>query len=322
MFRSFTILTFGAATALLAMSCTEDTNTTSGTQSSSSSSSSGGNATAAEACAALGASVCAKVNECSQFLLELTYGDIATCEARIALGCPSVFDSLGSTTTPDDMAACAEAYSTVSCNDLYGRKLPPGCTFPPGTQANGMACGREVQCASGHCSNEGELCGVCAAPLAVGGACKSSNDCEPSLFCAQGKCAVAGDVGATCDAAAPCITGIPCSGGKCVEPLGPGQTCDMAAPNCDTLQGLGCNMMGICQKVKLAGPGEACGLQGTDYIACKGGGFCKTMMNGAGTCVAPAADGAACDEVMGPRCLPGARCSSGKCVLADGSSCN
>lgn len=321
MVRSFLFLTF-SATALLVMSCSDDTSsTTTGTQSSSSSSSSGAGATSAEACAALAKSVCAKVNSCSPFLLELTYGDIAMCEARIALGCPSTFDLPGSTATPDDTVLCSESFSASSCDDLFGRKLPPGCKPPAGTQADGTACGREVQCASGQCNKEGAVCGVCAAPIAAGGACKESEDCEPTLFCAQGKCAPGGDVGATCDAAAPCKTGIPCSGGKCVQPLGPGQQCDKASPNCDVLQGLGCNMMGICQKVSLAGPGEPCGLQGTDYIACKGGGFCKVAMGGAGICLAPAADGAACDEVEGPHCMAGAKCSSGKCVLTDGSSC-
>ena len=318
MFRSFLILTL-ATTSLLVMSCSTDTTTTSGSQSSSS----GGSVTATEACAALGSSVCAKVNECSPFLLELSYGDLATCEARVALGCsPSTFDSPGSTTKPIDTVACSDAFAATSCDDLYGRKLPAGCDFNPGTLANGMVCGREVQCASGYCGKQGDICGVCTTPAAAGAACKESEDCEPGLACAQDKCAAIGGVGATCDAAAPCKVGLPCSGGKCIMPLGAGQPCDPASPTCDLLKGLGCNMMGICQQVKIAAAGEACGLQGTDYIACKGGAFCKMAMGGAGTCLAPAADGAACDEVAGPKCLPGARCSGAVCVLSDGSSCN
>lgn len=275
------------------------------------------------ACTALASSVCAKVQSCSAFLLELEFGDLVKCEERVALGCPSVFDLAGATTIPDDTKACADGFSTLSCEDLYGRRLPAACAPPKGSLADGAACGREVQCASQYCKAQGELCGVCTTPSAAGEACVNGEDCEPGLDCANSKCVLPGDENAICGNMAPCKLGLACVAGKCVKTVGAGESCDVAAPNCDFLQGLACSSMGVCQKIKLAGSGEACGVQGTDFVFCKGSGFCKVDMGAnAGTCLAPAADGAACDTVAGPNCMSGALCKGNVCTLDDGSSCN
>jgi hypothetical protein len=38
-------------------------------------------------------------------------------------------------------------------------------------------------------------------------------------------------------------------------------------------------------------------------------------------CIAPAADGASCDFLDGPECLPPAQCISGKCLVPDPTAC-
>ena len=87
-------------------------------------------------------------------------------------------------------------------------------------------------------------------------------------------------------------------------------------------QGLVCNATKVCQKIKFAGPGEACGSVNGDFVACRASGHCKVaagqMM---GTCLAAADDGAACDPVNGPTCKAVAVCAGGVCTLDDGLSC-
>jgi hypothetical protein len=39
-------------------------------------------------------------------------------------------------------------------------------------------------------------------------------------------------------------------------------------------------------------------------------------------CVAPAADGASCDSVMGPGCLSPALCRNGVCTVPSPASCH
>ena len=319
MLRPLFILTL-VATAFAAASCGGDEGTTS-TTTATASSSSGGGVTAAEACDAVAAGVCSKLTSCSPFLVQIQYGDEAACRARNVITCPANFTAPGSTTTPEIAKACGDAIATISCDDLFERNLPAECDLNPGTLSNGDACGREVQCESKYCNNAGKACGVCAKVASAGDACGESDDCAKGLICAQGKCIVRGDAGASCDAATPCKATLACSGGKCATPAGAGEACDMKDNNCDNLQGLSCNTMSVCQKIKLAEPGEVCGLVGTDYIACSNGGHCKTDGGMMGTCLAAADDGEACDAVAGPKCMPQAVCTSGLCTLNDGATC-
>jgi hypothetical protein len=315
MLRSFFALSLAAAAVLAASACSDGGSTTSG-------SGTPPTVTPSEACASAAASFCGKISSCAPFFIELGYGDEATCEERLALNCASTFEAQGSNTTPAMTKACADALAATSCDDIFSRKLPSACDPEPGDLADGTACGRDSQCMSSQCKKTGDVCGICSPLSAAGGACTENDDCESGLACAA-QCVAPGELGADCSPTSPCKTSLACSGGKCGEPVGAGESCDQMPQICDGLQGLGCNTMGVCQKLQLAGPGEACGLQGTDFVLCKAGGFCKTAVGtNAGTCLAPAADGAACDEMMGPHCLSGAICSGGLCKLDDGLSCN
>jgi len=75
--------------------------------------------------------------------------------------------------------------------------------------------------------------------------------------------------------------------------------------------------------------GAACGLVGTTNSFCTGGAICvvATGMT-SGTCVAPVAEGAACDTVVGPFCEVPAKCvtngsgTAGTCGLEGTTTCS
>ncbi len=314
MFRSFLALSF-LSTALLAIGCGDDTtNTTSG----------GPTISAADACAALGKAVCAKIQSCSPLIYESNYADTADCEAREALRCSSVFEAEGSNSTPSDTKGCADAFGSTTCDDLFSGNLPAACEPTPGTLANGAPCGREVQCASTQCVTKGELCGVCAEPIQAGGACTAGEECERGLACINSACTALGTEGSSCTAA-PCTSTLACVNGMCVKPVAAGAACMKmnGVDNCDKLQGLYCNAMNVCQQVKLVAAGQPCGFLNMEIVGCASNGFCRVPMGMmSGTCIAPAADGAACDQMQGPKCLPGALCVNNVCALNDTTTCN
>lgn len=316
MIRSILTLSF-LALGITVIGCDPDTGT--------STTGSGPAVTAAEACDALASALCSKIQSCSPFLVEAQYVDIAQCEERAAINCPATFDAEGSKSLPADTKSCANAIGGASCDDLFAGRLPAACEPTPGTLANGSPCGREVQCASTQCNKDGDLCGVCADPVAEGGACPNGNECARGLTCAADKCVAQGVENDSCSDAAPCGFSLVCSAGKCVKGVAAGQPCvkDMFGDNCDRLAGLTCNMMNVCQPIKTAGPGEPCGLQGMEFVVCKASGTCRfAPMSAQGTCVAPAADGAACDDIQGPGCMQNAECINDVCTLDDTSTCN
>lgn len=274
-----------------------------------------------EACAAFAKAVCAKANACAPFAITLEYGDLAGCEARAGINCPAGVNAPSSTRTADDVKECADAFAGITCDDLFGRNVPVACRDQTGSLADGAACGADQQCQSGHCNNSADVCGVCAKPIAVGGACTNDQECDWGLVCAVSKCTAPVGVGETCSPSAPCKPTLMCANGTCITPKGAGETCDLAIQDCDYLKGLGCTFANKCEPLKVAATGEPCGAVGMDNVVCAARGTCQTSGNPSGTCIAAAADGAACDAMMGPQCLSDARCSKNVCVLADPASC-
>lgn len=323
MLRSVFFLSLALSAVSMTVACGSDTSTTGDSGGASSSSSSGAELTIDQACAAYASAACAKFNSCSAPLFTLQYPDVATCEARIGILCPLSASAPGSSTPPQHWQDCADAAPSLSCDDVFSRNIPAACQPIAGSLADGSACGIDAQCMSAYCNvPSGEVCGVCGARSAAGGACKQADDCDFGLQCSQDKCVKPGELGATCDNAAPCLVTLACSGGKCAQAAGAGEACDPVEQNCSRIDGLGCNNNSVCQKVKFAGPGEVCGMSGGDFIVCSGNGTCKKSgANPAGTCLAPAKDGEACDEANGPKCMAGARCSSGLCKLIDPAAC-
>lgn len=354
-FRSFLVLAALLPLATLS-ACGGNTTVTGGTGGSGGSGASGGaggtggGPSAAEACAALEKAACQKSDACTNNLATLLrYGDEATCETRAALGCEAALAAAGTSQTPTSFAGCGDAISSETCTDYLDNHSPDACVPKPGALDAGKACAFNAQCQSTFCKTDpNTACGVCAPAPKAGDACLDTAQCGRELLCVKAAGATAGTCqapvasGGMCDkGTSACGTGLSCVGpmaggpGTC-QPEGTkvGDACDSKkkdAPGCDSALGLYCPIGAgaKCAAVKEAKAGEACGIVGTDVVVCTAGAACiRPMGMTQGTCVAPAADGAACDTAAGPPCLSPARCvltdpkgTAGKCQLPDASIC-
>jgi hypothetical protein len=288
----------------------------------------GATVTADQACTDLAAAYCDKSFSCAPLYSDITYGDAATCKTRLKASCLGSLSAPSVTETPARASDCAKAVNATACGDLLAKKSIDKCIPSPGGVTDGGACGDPEQCASGFCAYATDsLCGVCSAVPKPGDACINLQ-CGREMTCVLGKCQKPGVLGDTCSSRdQPCAPGLSCFSGKCVKGGGPGATCDdveVDAPNCDLTQGVACNKATkVCQKLLEAKAGETCGLSGSDYKVCVAGAICKVAAGSfSGTCVAPAADGAACSAGSdGPGCLQPAYCIGGVCKLADAKSC-
>jgi hypothetical protein len=291
--------------------------------------------------------------------VEVTFGDLQTCIARTAQTCIDNLHVADTSTTIDHVNACAQTMPAESCSDFYDNNPTARCEQQAGPGEIGSACSSIAQCSTAFCAvAPHDICGTCQ-PLPLAGAtCASSNDCGHGLVCAtppampfsMGVCPPAPTTG-TCAAVVPdgmpCLTGTnPCAEGEmcfrddpatstmgtCMPVAVLGAACDNArqtAPSCDP-HGLSCNAS-TCQPTLLAQPGETCGSVNGHNVACEGGGSCAkpTRCTPTGTCVAPAADDAACsiDPTTGPTCLSPATCLvgsdgvTGTCELSSPAKC-
>lgn len=270
------------------------------------------------ACREWAAVTCASHFTCSSFGMRLQYEDAAACVAGTVPLCLAGLRAPGNATTAADLSACTAAFASLkSCADYYaGRFLAP--CFPPGTRANGAPCRSEAQCASNFCSRSAN-CGQCADAPGVGSPC-AFGLCGLGLLCIQNQCVVPRRPGEACDAKLlACAYPFPCLNGVCAIPVSTaGAACDPRVSfTCNHAQGFNCDADSkTCISVGFAGPGMPCGkVNGVDTYR-RAGGLCVK-----GQCVAPVADGAACDFWNGPPCLPDSNCVGGVCKLDDPSAC-
>ena len=64
------------------------------------------------------------------------------------------------------------------------------------------------------------------------------------------------------------------------------------------------------------------GIVNGGFAVCSGAGHCRVPTGTfSGMCIAPAADGAACDAANGPGCTSPATCTNGSCKLPDPANC-
>lgn len=281
-----------------------------------------------EACDSAATALCDKIKECAPFLSTIGFSDPAQCVAQFKQKCASGFTAPGTSATPAKLATCAADARAATCEAILGRELPESCRTVPGALADGAVCGHDAQCKGKLCrpSNAGNNCGVCSALAAAGGACERDEDCDHALKCETNtkRCVAFGKAGNACGANQPCLPNLGCNNGVCAAPLAAGAPCvPKAGENpCDQAKGEWCHATRkVCSPVLTAGPGGACGIS-EDLTACTGGGHCRTEPGKfTGACVAPAADGATCDDTSGPKCLVPARCSGGVCTIFDPATC-
>jgi hypothetical protein len=278
-----------------------------------------------QACTDLNTSICGALQACSTFLLQLAYGDVATCVARTNLGCTMGQAASGVGRTLEDLENCARAIPTVSCADLIAHKTPAACQDKPGTVINGLSCGAGTQCQSTFCRKQG-ACGVCAPREAVGGVCINDEHCRADLVCVPttSRCAVPGEMGAGCDDMRPCRADLYCRAGACAAKVGAGESCADSDTACDPTRGVACNSVSkVCQSLHVAKKGEACGIVNAMVVLCEAAGSCEGEAQARPACTAATGDGEACGAaVAGRGCLGPASCVVGICRLPATPSCN
>jgi hypothetical protein len=238
--------------------------------------------------------------------------------------------------------SCANALANLKSCSTSGF----GCVIR-GSLSDGSPCSSGAQCAGGRCGNtqtspNSELaCGTCASYVAVGGACPTGLECDPTagscvggtctayvsqggacggtqpacatnLACVAGTCQPIPTKGQTCTSV--CLTPYRCIGGMCADAVAEGGPCPTGI-ECDT--GLTCDLQAhTCQKPTFAQAGQACGVVGTTFVACASGLVCLNSI-----CVAASQAGASCVVGDGD-CAAGLLCVSGVCQIPDYGACN
>jgi hypothetical protein len=283
---------------------------------------------AEEACKSYVKAICTQTMSCGAPLIKIAYGDEASCEARLLLACTPTLQDSKTALTPSKLEACSKKFMTLTCSAIYSRQLPDECKATGGTLVDGTACGDSFQCKGGLCKKPANtVCGTCTEPGQSGAACTADEDCDLGLVCAGSACVARAAQGATCDDNHPCAYGLSCSNGACQMAPGAGQSCTptLAGGNCDQSQGLFCNpsslTAGVCALAGYAGAGMPCGAVNGGYTLCTAASKCSASGVMTGTCIAPAADGAACNATNGPTCTSPALCANSVCTIPDTSTC-
>lgn len=296
---------------------------------------SGGGPTADSACNTHAQSYCAKLMQCAPFSYNFTYTSMSQCAARNKQYCLLFFGLSGSKRTAAEIERCAQAVAPLSCMEYYDSTSPTqvGCRSA-GTLADGTPCGASDQCQSQYCNlNYTTGCGVCTPYVKVGSACQTaagSPTCEPGSFCmgmtGSQKCVASVGLGSACNLTTGpnCKYPLACRSGVCSQPKVLNDTCEPTVVNdCDSTQNLGCNSTNKkCEQIfRFVTAGMSCGSSATPPFTYCGGSSRCTVTTGTGTCIAPAADDAACSDTAPPGCQAVATCRSGFCRLPTPASC-
>ncbi len=298
--------------------------------------------TADMACATSAMQRCLKLQSCSASDLARRFGDLATCVARDKLTCVEALAAPMTGNNPTAILACSAAIGAESCTDFFSKVPPTACTTQHGPQTG--SCSFAAQCTSGFCGlATGALCGTCAPQPQAGDSCASIG-CGQDLNCIATTmlCQAPVASGGACSRDLPCADGFTCVGstvtppanGTCMAEIATaGGTCDprhKTGADCSIDGGLTCNTTtNMCVTQPLVTAGMTCGLANGVITRCEAAATCvvPTGMT-TGACVAPAADGAACDSAAGPTCFAPARCvptatggTAGTCQLPGSMTC-
>lgn len=296
-----------------------------------------------QACAASAKARCQRRDACTNNLSNVVqFGDEATCEAREKLGCIASLGAPGTGATPATVDGCTSAIPSESCTDLLDNNPPPACLPAIGKGAAGASCLFDAECQSTYCAvQKGSACGTCAALPKAGDSCSATGGCGRNLACPSSTevCVTRAGLSGPCNAGNPCAHGLMCVGatktamGTCQNAAQTvGASCDpkqKTLPGCDKDLGLFCDPTTMkCSNAAPAKAGEPCGELSSGVAYCTGGATCQLAAGTkAGTCLAAAADGAACDPNNGPFCQTPAHCvvaeggTQGTCRLPDASLC-
>jgi hypothetical protein len=287
------------------------------------------------------------VQACSTYLWQVRYGgDDGPCEAREKQYCLDAFAAPSTGKTAQGTEDCVAALAGVACADFLANKIPAACVPHPGGLGNAASCAFDSQCTSGFCAiSQGFACGKCAPPTKAGDSCAATGLCATETngqYCTATTqvCTTPVEQSGACDGTNTlCAGGLTCVG-LATAPMG---TCAPAATTlgadcapvaqggagCDRNHGMQCDgMTKKCAAMTFASTGEACGTINGYVVPCASEGVCNISTGQTkGTCVAAAADGAACDTAVGPGCAYRSQCvvssgTAGTCQPPIGAACH
>jgi hypothetical protein len=292
-----------------------------------------------QACTDVANARCNKHQSCSQVFIAMQFGDLTTCVGREKQICLNAHGARGNAGSAEGTEKCAASIGDQTCADVLDNVQTDACAAASGAGADGSSCAFASQCKNKFCALPDDAqCGTCGSVPPPGSSCATSN-CAPGLACPASSqtCTALAQNGASCGKSNPCASGLTCVGatptanGSCVPSANTvGAPCDplrRTGPGCDRNAGVGCDLAtSKCVAVQIVGAGVPCD---GEVTFCGGGGTCFFATGSKiGTCVAPAADGAACDSAVGPGCLNPSKCirsgggTSGTCVFPDASPCH
>jgi hypothetical protein len=282
--------------------------------------------TASAACAQLVGALCDRYDTCAAPIIAQSWGDAATCKARLTPDCEKNLAAIGTGASPDAYGQCGGAYRDALCHYLFAGNTP-ACAPPPGNLIVGAACRNESQCQSAFCARTG-LCGTCAAAPRENEACVLGQ-CPTGLACNGTACVKILGMGDACDAAHPCSLELSCLNAACVAGANATEPCGGEAPGCDGSKVLRCTGdPATCVPYKFSPIGGPCGVVGADAFLCVGPDYCKpvdppTDPPAPGTCTKRAADGAPCNDDLtkGAPCQSPSACLAGVCTYPDPAAC-
>jgi hypothetical protein len=293
-----------------------------------------------DACAMLANARCSELMTCSAADLTKQFGAMAECVARESLACDDGLAAPDTGSNPASAIACGVALTAGTCTDFLSNNAPAACIVAgPDTGT----CAFAGQCSTAFCSiGANSLCGLCQDEPVAGASC-TANGCGHILVCDGNNnlCAMPAEANQACNKTIPCDHGLACVGdtnqnnGSCEPTVATlGGACDQTRkvlPTCSGDAGLTCNAnTNRCVAQPLAAAGAACGPINGVETDCTAGAQCVIPMSqSTGTCIAPAADGGACNTAAsGPGCLYPARCiptappaTAGTCQLPGSQSC-
>ena len=260
---------------------------------------------------------CAKYFSCAPFSGRVVWGDEETCRAHMRPQCLVTLAAPGISYGTGEYLACMQKHETAACEAFF---MGTVCEFPVGTLAKGAGCAYHAQCSSGFCELGDGLCGKCADPLGEGAPCTRS--CPLGMACVGSpkKCAKYRPRSALCAPDAPCAQPLVCAAGVCTDGATSG-ACDPtgAAGNpCSGHKGYYCPTSLTCTAYVVVKAGEVCGYP-DPYRYCSVGSLCNASVGG--TCIAPAADMAACNTANSIGCVSPSTCVDGFCKQRDPTEC-
>jgi hypothetical protein len=268
---------------------------------------------------------CARWKACTPDRFTRDYNSEEMCRARRESACRTDFIVPGRGETAADRMACSQAWTALSCRDVFLNRRVPACDAPPGTLTVGQACFRASQCARGlSCQIEVESCGTCQPAIPAGGDCGWwAGGCPTGTTCYDDRCLPELKAAEACKtSSAPCQAGLECLAQGCTEKTADRGASCAAGDLCDPVKGLYCNVLtGLCEPVPAPAPvGERCNTFSAEGgpLECSPDATCYSASTAVGAvrrCVARADLGMPCDTSMGINCKLPAACARGTCVM-------